>query len=340
MVFNASKKLATGCSIAGCNVEMREELSRCTGCRAALYCGKEHQHVDRPAHKSACTRIRKANLAYQEAERRLREEEGGAIFTEGPPNFWGIHETRPYMQARFGLIEALLLVNTETAVGTALEHLLAMLQLCRGDNMGVRDLVPALFLRLRRDQQAYDFCKWWVTTAEEGDYDWGDKTAKYLDIKDADVFEDPKNLVYSAGVKLSLAVSVTLIKIRMLIDMQALQRDRQVAAPKLPSEITDQRLVHCTSSIIQGQRKVLECEEQTLNMTMLRKQVRQLFDAVKESNEHFWPALVNPGRKLEARPTLHSFGDTGQMQVVLRYNYNAWAETEGAIGVIEELLGS
>ncbi|KAF9702017.1 hypothetical protein EKO04_000413 [Ascochyta lentis] len=340
MAFTISKELVLGCTAPGCSRIMTGGLSRCTGCRAALYCGREHQHVDRPAHKSACSKIRKANVAYQEAERQLRDEEGDAIFTEGPPHFWGIHETRPYMRARFTLVESLLLVNTETAVNAALDHLLAMLQLCRSDNMGVRDVVPALFLRLRKDQQAYDFCKWWVTTGQEGDYDWGDKTSPYLATKQADVFEDPREFVRNATISLSFAVSVTLVKIRLLMDLLALQRDRQIAAPKLPSEITDQGFVHCTSAIIQRQRQELEREEQTLNITMLRKHVEQLFTAVKESNKHFWPALVRPGSHLEARPMMHGFGDIGQMQVVLRANYNAWAETEGAIGVIEELLQS
>jgi hypothetical protein len=317
------------------------------GCKVALYCGKEHQHEHRPAHKEACSKIKKSNLEYQEAERKLREEEGDDIFKDGPPHFWSIHETKPYMQARFALVEACLLVNTVEAVDAALKHLLEMLHLCRSDNMGLRDLVPALYLRLYRDQEAYDFCKWWITTAQEEEHDWGNRANRFLDIKGADPFEDPKYFVDKATVSLSFAVSVALIKIRLLLDLQALMRDGEKASPKLPSEVSDQALVHCTSSIIKGQRHMLERDDQTINITAQRRHIRQLFDAVQDSNKHFWPALVNPGSNLDARAAMHGFGDTGQMhgfgdtgqmQVVLRYNYSAWAETEGAIGVIEELL--
>ena len=76
------------------------------------------------------------------------------------------------MRARFGLVEALLEVQTFDAVDQAHSHLMHMLRLCRGDNMGVRDLVPALFLRLGRDQECYDFLKWWAKMHDDMHYDW------------------------------------------------------------------------------------------------------------------------------------------------------------------------
>ena len=62
----------------------------------------------------------------------------------------------------------------------ALSHLLDMLRLCRGDNMGVRDVVPGLFLQLGRDQEYYHFLKWWAATGQYVDYDWGDMDEPYL----------------------------------------------------------------------------------------------------------------------------------------------------------------
>lgn len=62
--------------------------------------------------------------------------------------------------------------------------------------MGVRDVAPALDLRLGKDQECYDFCKWWATTGQEGNYDSGNLDNPYLDVKNADVFEPlPENLV-------------------------------------------------------------------------------------------------------------------------------------------------
>ena len=86
---------------------------------------------------------------------------------ENRGHFWGILETRTYMRYRYALVEALLKIDTYAAVLAAHDHLMEMLYLCRGDNMGVRDTVPALKLRLRRDQECYDFLKWWYTTGQD-----------------------------------------------------------------------------------------------------------------------------------------------------------------------------
>jgi hypothetical protein len=305
-----------------------------------MYCSTRHQAADRAVHKSACTTIKEAGLAYQKAEQQLRDEEGDSVFKDGLPRFWTIQTTRPYMRARFAYAQSFLLVHTTRAVEAALTHLLDMLRLCHKDSLGVRDLVPALYLRLGQDQEAYDFCKWWLTTGKDGDHDWGQKEKLFLDLKDQDVFEDPKVFVDEATSSLSFAVAVTLIKIRLLIDVRALQRAKQVAAPKLPSEIHDQDLVPAVSSIVKRQRKVLELEDQMLNIMMLRKHVRQLFEAVRESSEHLWPALVRSTSDGRVQPMLYGLGNEDQMQVALTCNYSAWAETEGAIRVIDELLQS
>lgn len=79
------------------------------------------------------------------------------LFEASVGHFWGIHETRPYMRSRYAVVEAYLAIDTYAAVEAARSHLADMLRLCRGDNMGVRDLVPAILLRLGRDQECYDF---------------------------------------------------------------------------------------------------------------------------------------------------------------------------------------
>lgn len=121
---------------------------------------------------------------------------GDFMFKEKPfensvGHFWGIMDTRDYMRARYAHVEALLKVKNRTAVRAALDHLLDMMRLNRSDNLGVRGLVPALYLRLGEDQACYDFLKWWYTRGCDGGYDFGNTDLPYLDIKDADIFESP-----------------------------------------------------------------------------------------------------------------------------------------------------
>lgn len=61
---------------------------------------------------------------------------------------------------RYTLVETLLKVKTYAAVEARHRHCMDMLRLFRSDEMRVRDKVPALKLRLDRDQECYDFCKW------------------------------------------------------------------------------------------------------------------------------------------------------------------------------------
>lgn len=81
-------------------------------------------------------------------------------FEEEEPHFWGWMETRPYMRARYGLLDSLRKIRTREAVQASRDHVMDLLRLCRGDNMGVRDMTPALMIRLGHDQEAYDFMKW------------------------------------------------------------------------------------------------------------------------------------------------------------------------------------
>lgn len=67
----------------------------------------------------------------------------------------------------------------------------------------------------------------------------------------------------------------------------------------------------------------------------LSSQVDQLYQAVKKANRHFWPAMLNPNRHLQARPEAYSQGSVEEMQIMLQYSYDSWRETPGAIEVIE-----
>ncbi|CAG8973042.1 hypothetical protein HYALB_00007270 [Hymenoscyphus albidus] len=157
------------------------------------------------------------------------------VFETSIGHFWGIMGTRDYMRARFGLVEAIMeLKHERKAVVDALEHLMDLLRLCRSDNMGVREMVPHLMLRLDRDQEAYDFVKWYETEGQRGDYDWGDMDLPFLDMKDADVW-DEVGIFCEEYRGLSFVVAVTFLKVKMLIDLRALKEAAAVSG-KVPEE--------------------------------------------------------------------------------------------------------
>ncbi|KAK3644023.1 hypothetical protein LTR56_009875 [Elasticomyces elasticus] len=250
-------------------------------------------------------------------------------------HFWGIHETRDYMRARYGVVEDLMKIRTREAVRATLDHLLDMLRLCRGDNMGVRSLVPALYIRLGRDQDAYDFVRWYKKVDEDGNYDWGDMDVPFLDTHDADVFEPVQECLSTYN--LNHTVALTLIKIRLLLSFRTID-DAAAVGSFVPPEILDGIREQLASPAIAGNELIMHevktGKSMAPHISKLKGQVDELYDAVHKQNKYFWPALLSPGSNLTARPPYTSFGDPTEMQLALQYNYASWAETHGAIDVI------
>ena len=112
-----SKKLPSGCAICG----QQEGLLQCSGCKVLSYCGRDHQVTDRPAHKSACSAIRRARGKMEKEEQILRNHSGDFMmppdpFTNSVGMFWGVFPTRDYMRARFALVTAMAEVDNSQSV--------------------------------------------------------------------------------------------------------------------------------------------------------------------------------------------------------------------------------
>jgi len=134
---------------------------------------------------------------------------------------------------------------------------------------------------------------------------------------------------------LSHLIAITLLKIQLLMDLQSVQRAREFAGPHVPREILDTIQQYCITSIVTCEPRIIERDDQSPHVAELRKQILELYTVVTYLNPHFWPALIESGEHLKARPVSYKQGDEGQMQLVLQHNYNAWSETPGAISVIE-----
>eukprot|EP01034_Spumella_vulgaris_P036104 gene36104-44526_t len=121
------------------------------------------------------------------------------------------------MRARFGVVQVLERMGSDTSLHAAVAHMLDQLRLCRGDNMGLRDVIPGIMMRIGQEQQCYDFIKWWLTGAGS-DYDWGDMDLPYLSVKNADLFEPVLSQFHDKyGPSVQYVAAMTLIKFRVLI---------------------------------------------------------------------------------------------------------------------------
>lgn len=343
LVFPHSTQLITGCHIC----PQQSNLNRCGGCRVVYYCSHQHQAADRRAHKAVCKSVINATALLKADEEALRSHKGDE---DTPPNafetevghFWWYRGTRNYMKARYTLMRILAPLDTRQAVQTALEHALGIMHLNPEDPMCVRSIAAPLFLRLGRDQECYALCKWWVTTGCDVDYEWkGNKVVPHETLADAmeatDVFEGVRK--YGPGsnssampsfADLSYVVSVTLVKVRILLHLKALQ-ERKGASSEAPADQEPRTFV---SNIVASRPEILNAEDQTMRIKEMERQVKRMYAVVQRVNKFFWPTLVKPGAHLMANPLECSMGSEAEAQMKLQECHNSWAETPGAIDVI------
>ena len=315
------------------------KLLKCQACKVVHYCSRDHQVAHREHHKKACNAIKKNQKVLDQEQTKLRSDPGDFmtppnLFEEQVGHFWGILATRDYLRARYALVEALLEVENYSAVEAAHAHCMDILRLCSSDNMGIRDKVPALKLRLGKDQECYEFCKWWATTNGEGPCDWGNMSHPYLDVKDADPFEQPQKFFIKKFGDVNHCVAITLLKIRLLMDVRELQMS-SVIGKNVPQEILDSvRGQIVSSSVVAKNKNVMNAQDHTTMIANLEAQINELHGAVKKMNEHFWPALLSPKEHLNAQPEAYSWGSVEEMQIALQHTYDAWTETPGAVDMI------
>ena len=275
----------------------RSGLLRCSGCRVVGYCGTAHQSVHRSEHKTACKAIKKSRENLEREEAALRAQPAdfmmpADVFTNGVGRFWGIVGTRDYMRARFAAASALLEVESVRAVEMALDHLKDMLDLCRSDNLGVRDIVPNLLLRLGKEQECYDFLKWWAVIDDKdhynGKYNWSDPTQPYLDIHNANVFE-PIGILCSGNLSLTQLAALTLLKLRLYLDLDAYATK---AEDMFESDMCYYEPDRPVGRLVRARMRTNTMPDLSATAEILKEQYLELCEVVHKKNPHFWEALV------------------------------------------------
>ncbi|GAB1314535.1 hypothetical protein MFIFM68171_04745 [Madurella fahalii] len=313
-------------------------LRVCGGCKFVSYCGTSHKSAHRAKHKSACDAIKKSREALEHEETALRAHPGHYftlkdVFSTCVGSFWGIVGTRDYMMARFCAADALVKVATVTAVEKALEHFTDMLRLCRSDSMGVRNIIPGLLLRLGREQECYDFLKWWATVNDEdhynGHYGWTDPTLPYLDIRDADVFEPIDNF---CCVRLSHLVPLTLLKLRLLLDLEAYESASEFEFG-FRDDMTPTEPDRPVGRLVRSKIRTFSHRMIATTVSALKDQYHRLCLHVNDANPHFWEALVDEAEETSV-PSYYSIGSKEEATLVVHYCKRAWQERSYAISMI------
>ncbi|KAJ5713543.1 uncharacterized protein N7483_010724 [Penicillium malachiteum] len=348
-----SRKLGTGCPLCA----KTDNLRRCSGCKILQYCGQDHQREHWPKHKSACSGVRRARKSLEDAKEALINHldfKDDDPFVNHVGRFWKLDGTRPYMMGLSKLTQVIGEIEHVDAVQAELDIYMEMLRLCPGDNMGVRGSVPGTMLRLNKDQECYDFIKWFETN---DDYD-----GKFLNLKNADIFE-PVDFVRKQPVgDLSRPLCLILLKIKLLIDMLKL-RNGEAGIDRLKGELArdgkslpvelfnafskDARAKSVTSPAIRARDDIMNGQGFSEKIYGLKDQIDKLYDMIDAQNKHMWPAMDDPAEAFKREMTgMFSMGSEDEMRIALNETYLAWLEVPGATefiqfkihGKVDELL--
>lgn len=275
------------------------------GCKVVFYCNSAHQTSDWGNHKRNCRAIQKTQSRLEAEEKRVPAFPPLLLpplnhfphpIPRGP--FWTYPPGHPHILAtlHFARARALLEVKTEAAVLKALDHVNEILRIDRSDELGARFLLPSIFLRLGRDQLAYDYIKWQITKrprdGNDNDTESDGEDVGYLTVNGADVFEDiPENRERRPR-KIYL-VALALIKIRVLQDLKSLQGST-VIAEKVPREILNNIRRMLVGTIVAERKEIMDSDDQSELIERLEEQIGKLYDSVNTAGASFLNALLQP----------------------------------------------
>ncbi|TPX10052.1 uncharacterized protein E0L32_001249 [Thyridium curvatum] len=297
-----------------------DKLLPCEGCKLVHYCGAAHQKEHQVEHKKACDAINKSRQVFQNEEAEILAPDNDSYFDV----FCGFR-TQAYIRARNAVADALLKINTSYAVEAALEHLQEMSRLCPGVNLGQRDIIPFLLLRLDREQECYDFIKWWTIIDDKehyyhSHYNSLPLSSLYLHVHDSDVFESID--VFHASPNLSHLVALTLLKTRLYLDFEA-HNDPDIAewtpGPDRP-----------IGRLARARLRTMHPTDVSITARKLRAQCQQLSYKLYAANPYIWKGLLM--EETPALPSIYSLshGSQEEADLILYQSKRAWDESEDA----------
>lgn len=202
--------------------------------------------------------------------------------------------------------------------------------------MKMRDYLMSLYLRLDRDQQCYDFVKWWATHREYR-RDWEDVSLPFLNTHNANVFEPIEpfgDVIYDHWIMSALL----LIKVRLLLQIKEYQkRNALLLKHKLPPELVRMVQRFTITSIVADNPDFKENADQSSLIEELETQIEDIKDHLHDDSRIDWARTMDGIRKSTPKPEKASDIVHQRLQVCLR-NHTAFAESPEAMEMAASLF--
>ncbi|KAL9949845.1 hypothetical protein D7B24_007986 [Verticillium nonalfalfae] len=319
-------------------------LQRCAGCTGVLYCSKPCQTSQWSSHKKTCKLVGARRKAYEDAEDDLRNAEPDPftppnVFETSVGHFYAIPETRPYMRARYALTQTLIHLDTVPSLEEALDHGLDMLRLNRSDELGLRHQLPSVMVHLGREQEAYDFVKWWVAHADDESHLKDMPDSPFLDLENANALEPVDLFVRRKSAGTLELHSLALIKIRLLFALQSAEKAVAGAAGcTVQEKIALLEAAHHSSAITRHSDSLLILAEDPKPVVdELARQVREVVTAVHRANKHLLDAMAQPDTDPGIAAASYVVGSREEAHAARSHSLRAWKGTPGALELLASL---
>ncbi|KAJ3104688.1 hypothetical protein HDU97_008964 [Phlyctochytrium planicorne] len=269
-------------------------------------------------------------------EKELRSRPKDAFFPgfdESVGHFWGLIDTRDYMRARCELVLQLIKCGPLASFELALKGCMDCLRLCRSDNLGMRMLIPELFLRLEKFQECYDF------SIDRSDYDFGDLKLPFMNIKNANVFE---NFDWGKSTILNHLSAAAFIKLRLIECVREMSTVEQYLTEKFPFSVDRTKAIQLLTSKNQPMAPLLQHLPKRPTQDViddLSNQVIAIFKSAHKHNKHYWKMLTEYKKHdIPEPPESYVIGETSEALTAIYGMKQPWATNPQTLAEIKKLV--
>lgn len=239
---------------------------------------------------------------------------------------------RNAISLRLAGVDELLQSDSQDDAELALLELWDMLKEDRADEDRVSDIIPHVLLRVGGEQECYDFIKWWVFHGSKPRTD--KRNSPFFNTKGANPCESPRALLQK-DLSLSHLVALTLLKLRLFLDLEAISSALFDNAFGFDSTIDsiDRPLGEVAEDIFESSNSS-RVEKLARD---IQKQYLDLCERVNTANPYFWEGLAT--EELSSAFGPHEPGSLDEAGLVLHHCRRAWEESEDALVMAEADTG-
>ncbi|KAG5657953.1 hypothetical protein KAF25_006904 [Fusarium avenaceum] len=233
---------------------------------------------------------------------------------------------------RLARVDELLQSDSQDDAELALLELWDMLKGDRADPLGVSDIIPHVLLRVGGEQECYDFIKWWAFHGSKSPTD--NRISPFFTTKGANACEFPHALLQK-GLSLSHLVALTLLKLRLFLDLEAISSALFDNAFGFDGTIDS--IDRPVGELAQNIFKLTNSSRVERLARDIQKQYLDLCERVNAANPYVWEGLAT--EELPSAPGPHGPGSPDEARLILHHCRRAWDESEDALVMVEADTG-